>query len=77
MLEIARQIRPSLYDLQFEKPAPLVPRQLCYEVPERLNAKGEVVTPLDENPLAVIDEVAPSFAGGFPDGDLPFFSTAT
>ncbi|MDP6667945.1 MAG: hydantoinase/oxoprolinase N-terminal domain-containing protein, partial [Dehalococcoidia bacterium] len=29
MLEIARQIRPSLYDLQFEKPRPLVPRQLC------------------------------------------------
>ena len=28
MLEIARQIRPSLYDLQFEKPPPLVPRQL-------------------------------------------------
>ena len=25
MLEIARQIRPSLYDLQFEKPKPLVP----------------------------------------------------
>ena len=46
MLEIARQIRPSLYDLQFEKPAPLVPRQLCFEVPERLDAKGQVVTAL-------------------------------
>ncbi len=49
MLEIARQIRPSLYDLQFEKPPPLVPRRLCFEVPERLNAKGEVVTPLDHD----------------------------
>ena len=48
MLEIARQIRPSLYDLQFEKPPPLVPRRLCFEVPERLGAKGEVITPLDE-----------------------------
>jgi N-methylhydantoinase A len=26
MLEVARQVRPSLYDLQFEKPRPLVPR---------------------------------------------------
>lgn len=56
MLEIARQIRPSLYDLQFEKPPPLVPRQLCFEVPERLDAKGEVVTPLDETALAKVVE---------------------
>ena len=32
-----RQIRPSLYDLQFEKPRPLVPRDLCFGVPERLD----------------------------------------
>ena len=61
MLEIARQIRPSLYDLQFEKPAPLVPRQLCFEVPERLDAKGQVVTPLDEKALAeVVERIAES-----------------
>lgn len=48
MLEIARQIRPSLYDLQFEKPPPLVPRRLCFEVPERLDASGDIVTELDE-----------------------------
>ena len=61
MLEIARQIRPSLYDLQFEKPAPLVPRQLCFEVPERLDAKGQVVTPLDEAALdEVVDRIAES-----------------
>lgn len=59
MLEIARQIRPSLYDLQFEKPQPLVPRQLCYEVPERLNAQGEVITPLDES---VVEEVVEQIA---------------
>ena len=59
MLEIARQIRPSLYDLQFEKPAPLVPRQLCFEIPERLDAKGNVVTPLDEKALAkIVDQIA-------------------
>ena len=48
MLEIARQIRPSLYDLQFEKPPPLVPRYLSFGVPERLDALGNVLTPLDE-----------------------------
>ena len=59
MLEIARQIRPSLYDLQFENPTPLVPRQLCFELPERLDAKGNVVTPLDEKALAqIVDQIA-------------------
>jgi N-methylhydantoinase A len=48
MLEIARQIRPSLYDLQFDKPQPLVPRYLCFGVPERLDARGNVLVPLDE-----------------------------
>ena len=48
ILEIQRQIRPTLYDLQFEKPQPLVPRHLCFGVPERLDADGNILTPLDE-----------------------------
>src|SRR5215472_16180219 len=48
LLEIQRQIRPSLYDLQFEKPVPLVPRDLCFEVTERLDASGAVLQQLDE-----------------------------
>jgi N-methylhydantoinase A len=48
MLELARQMRPSLYDLRFEKPAPLIPRYLCFEVPERLDARGQVLIELDE-----------------------------
>jgi N-methylhydantoinase A len=51
MLEIARQTRPSLYDLQFEKPPPLVPRYLCAGVPERLDGNGKVLVPLDESEL--------------------------
>ena len=51
MLEIARQIRPTLYDLQFEKPRPLVPRHHCFGVPERLDAQGQVLAPLDEDAL--------------------------
>jgi len=49
MLEIARQVRPSLYDLNFEKLRPLVPRNLCYEVRERLDASGNVLLDLDED----------------------------
>jgi N-methylhydantoinase A len=47
MLEIARQTRPSLYDLHFEKPRPLVPRHHCIGIPERLAADGSVVRSLD------------------------------
>ena len=48
LLELRRQSRPSLYDLFFQKPAPLVPRHLRLEVPERVNARGEVLVSLDE-----------------------------
>jgi N-methylhydantoinase A len=56
MLEIQRQIRPSLYDLLFEKPRPLVPRYLCFGIPERLDATGKVLTPLDEQAVALAAE---------------------
>jgi len=47
-LELGRRTRPSPYGLTggFE---PLVPRQWRLEVPERLDAEGGVVTPLDED----------------------------
>jgi N-methylhydantoinase A len=48
LLEIGRQNRPSLYDLQFVKPRPLVTRDLCFQIAERLDAVGQVVLPLDE-----------------------------
>ncbi len=54
-LEIGRQTRPSLYDLWAEKPPPVVERSRRYEVPERLDDRGEVVEPLDE---AAVREVA-------------------
>ena len=49
LLEIQRQIRPSLYDLLFEKPRPLVPRYLCFGIPERLDATGKELAQLDED----------------------------
>ena len=48
LLEIARQVRPSLYDTQFEKVKPLVPRDRAVVVVERLGPKGEVQRPLED-----------------------------
>ncbi len=48
ILEIAFQIRPRLYDVFVEKPVPLIPRHLCFEVTERLDAEGKVITELIE-----------------------------
>jgi N-methylhydantoinase A len=56
LLEIARQTRPDLYDLFCDKPDPLVPRDLCFEVTERLDPEGRVVTPLAEEELEPIAE---------------------
>jgi N-methylhydantoinase A len=48
LLEIGRQKRPDLYDLQVEKPPVLVARDLRLEVPERVRHDGSVETVLDE-----------------------------
>jgi N-methylhydantoinase A len=48
-VEIGRQTRPSLYDLRAEKPAPIVERDRRFEVPERLDRRGDVVEPFDED----------------------------
>ena len=47
VLEIARQARPSLYDARVDRPAPLVPRELRFEVSGRLDASGGVVEEFD------------------------------
>src|SRR5438128_2152056 len=48
VLVIGREKRYQVYDLQIEKPAPLIPRRLTGEVTERILADGTVRTPLDE-----------------------------
>jgi N-methylhydantoinase A/oxoprolinase/acetone carboxylase beta subunit len=45
VIEIARQSRPSLYDLWADRPAPLVGRPLRFEVPGRMDAAGKEVAP--------------------------------
>lgn len=52
VLELGRGSREDIYDLFYKPPPPLVPRYLRYEVPERLDCLGEVVTPLDESVAA-------------------------
>jgi len=56
VLEIGRQDRPKLYDLAVERPRPLVPRDLRFEVPERLDWRGEIVRPLDEEAVMHLAE---------------------
>ncbi len=54
LLEIGRQIRPKIYDLQADYPVPLVPRERRFEIAERIGAKGETIIALTE---AAVDQV--------------------
>ena len=47
LLLIQRHDRGSIYDLQYQKPRPVVPRHDTYEIDERIAADGDVVTDLD------------------------------
>ena len=51
VLEIGRQDRPDLYDLDAEKPDPLVPRRRRFELDERTGADG-VERPVDPEAVA-------------------------
>ena len=49
---IGRGNRIEAFNLFFHRPKPLVPRELTFEVTERLNARGEVLLPLAEGEVA-------------------------
>ncbi len=51
VLEIGREWRYDLFNLDIEMPAPLVPRSRRLEVTERIDAQGTVLTPLCEADL--------------------------
>ena len=44
VLEITRSNRPDMYNLRFEKPGPFVPRGLRFEIGERIDYRGRVLT---------------------------------
>ena len=56
ILELRRIRIPQLYNLFYDKPAPLVPRRLRFEVPERIGPRGEIDLPLDEARVRLIVE---------------------
>jgi N-methylhydantoinase A len=74
LLEIGRQKRPDLYDMQADKPPTLVPRDLRFEVPERVRHDGRIDLALDEARMraaaralkeAGVKAIAVSFLYGF------------
>lgn len=54
LMEIGNQRRPSLYNLQAQKPFPLIPSGLNFEVTERILHDGSIETPLDEQEVREI-----------------------
>ena len=56
MIEIGRQARPELYNLNAVKPPPLVPSELRFGVQERVAASGEVLEPLSEKEIKALVE---------------------
>ena len=55
-IEMRNENRYEQYDLGIDLPPPLVPRALRLPVPERMNAKGEVLLALDE---AAVEALVP------------------
>lgn len=56
VLEIGRQARPELYNLDAVKPLPLVPANLRFGLRERVTAAGEVLESVDEGELSALVE---------------------
>src|SRR5258705_3231789 len=54
VLEIGRQARPELYNLDAIKPAPLVTADMRFGISGRVVASGEVLEELDERQLATL-----------------------
>ncbi|CAN0542073.1 unnamed protein product, partial [Laminaria digitata] len=55
-VEMAYENRFEQYDIFMDKPPPLVPREFRYGVVERVDARGNVLIPLDESAVgALID----------------------
>jgi N-methylhydantoinase A len=55
VLEIARANRPDPFDLYYQRDEPLIPRERRFEVTERIDFSGKVITPLD---VAALDPLA-------------------
>jgi len=56
VLELRRVRVPELYEPLYERPPPLVPRQLRFEIDERTGPRGEVLRALDEEGVRAVAE---------------------
>ena len=56
VIEIGRQARTELYSLNVSRPVPLVPRELRFEVDERVTAEGDVLRAPDDAELDALAE---------------------
>ena len=56
MLVIREGGRIEPFNFRVPYPEPYVPRRLTFEIPERVNAEGEVLKPLDEAAVLAIVE---------------------
>jgi N-methylhydantoinase A len=56
ILEMGYEKRFEQYDVYMERPAPLVPRPLRFTVAERLDGRGRVLQPLDEQAVRAVGE---------------------
>jgi N-methylhydantoinase A len=54
---IGRGNRPDAFNLHFHRPRPLVPRELTFEVRERMNAAGEALVPLAPGAIEPLADV--------------------
>ena len=54
LIEIGRQIRPHVFSLQEDYPAPLVRRELRFEAPERVGADGKAIRALRPERLSAL-----------------------
>ena len=74
VLEIGRQSRSDLYDLNLDRPPALAPWELRFGLPERVDYKGEILEDLQDDAIATlltllreadVDGVAVSFLFSF------------
>ena len=62
-IEIGREHRYDMYDLFMERPAPLAPRHLRFELNERVLSDGSMLTPLDPDEVLRLIEALRARAG--------------
>jgi N-methylhydantoinase A len=51
---LGRGNRPDAFNLDFHRPRPLVPRELTFEIAERMNAAGEPLAPIEPAEIAAL-----------------------